>query len=198
VANRRFPFAAVFAATTFALVAAVGAAALLGWGDESPASGGSGNGGGDDGMELSPQGELPDSVAAVRLGSLDGGADRSLGELIGTRPVVLNFFASWCAPCIVEMPGFEAVHQSVGDQVTVVGMAYQDSPEDALDTVAQTGVTYPTYADPEGSALTYFGGLSMPSTVFIDASGQVVDVVSGALSESELRGKITDLLGVPA
>ena len=96
------------------------------------------------------------------------------------------------------MPGFEAVHQSVGDQVTVVGMAYQDSPEDALDTVARTGVTYPTYADPEGSALTYFGGLSMPSTVFIDASGQVVDRVSGAMSESELRGEITDLLGVPA
>ena len=107
----------------------------------------------EDGLALSPQGELPESVAEVRLGALDGGPDHSLGELIGTKPVVLNFFASWCAPCITEMPGFEAVHQSVGDQVTVVGMAYQDSPEHALDTVARTGVTYPTYGDPEGSAL---------------------------------------------
>ena len=197
MANRRLPLPAVFAATTFALVAAVGAAALLGWGDNSPASGGAAGRDGSD-MELSAQGELPGSVAEVRLGALDGGADRSLGELIGTKPVVVNFFASWCAPCITEMPGFEAVHQSIGDQVTVVGMAYQDSPEDALDTVAQTGVTYPTYADPEGSALTYFRGLSMPSTVFIDASGEVVDVVSGALSEDELRDKIGDLLGVPA
>jgi cytochrome c biogenesis protein CcmG/thiol:disulfide interchange protein DsbE len=198
VANRRIPLAAVVAATTFALVAAVGAAAFLGWGDESPASGGSRASTDDDGLALSPQGELPDSVAEVHLGALGDQPDGSLGELIGTKPVVLNFFASWCAPCITEMPGFEAVHQSVGDQITVLGMAYQDSPEDALDTVERTGVTYPTYADPEGTALTYFQGLSMPSTVFIDASGEVVDVVSGALSESELRAKISDLLGVPA
>ena len=195
MANRRIPLAAVFAATTFALVAAVGAAALLGWGDESPASSASDNA---DGMELSAQGDLPDSVADVRLGALGDQPDASLGELIGTKPVVLNFFASWCAPCLTEMPGFEAVHQSLGDQVTVVGMAYQDSPEDALATVEQTGVTYPTYTDPDGSALTYFQGLSMPTTVFIDASGEVVDTVSGALSENELRAKISDVLGAPA
>jgi len=195
VANRRIPLAAVFAATTFSLVAAVGAAALLGWGDESPASSASDNA---DGMELSAQGDLPDSVAGVRLGALGDQPDASLGELIGTKPVVLNFFASWCAPCLTEMPGFEAVHQSLGDQVTVVGMAYQDSPEDALATVEQTGVTYPTYTDPDGSALTYFQGLSMPTTVFIDASGEVVDRVSGALSENELRAKVSDVLGVPA
>jgi len=194
VANRRIPFIAIFVATTFALVAAVGAAALLGWGDDSEASGGSSDG---DQVDLSPQGQLPGSVAEVRLGALDGGADHTLGELIGTKPVVLNFFASWCAPCLTEMPGFEAVHQSLGDQVTMVGMAYDDQPEDALDTVERTGVTYPTYSDLEGTAITYFGGLAMPTTVFIDASGEVKDVVSRALSEDELRDKISDLLGVP-
>jgi len=195
VANRRIPFIAIFVATTFALVAAVGAAALLGWGDDSQASGGSSDG---DQVDLSPQGQLPGSVAEVRLGALDGGADHTLGELIGTKPVVLNFFASWCAPCLTEMPGFEAVHQSLGDQVTMVGMAYDDQPEDALDTVERTGVTYPTYSDLEGTAITYFGGLAMPTTVFIDASGEVKDVVSRPLGEDELRDKISDLLGVPA
>jgi cytochrome c biogenesis protein CcmG/thiol:disulfide interchange protein DsbE len=195
VANRRIPFIAIFVATTFALVAAVGAAALLGWGDDSEASGGSSDG---DQVDLSPQGQLPGSVAEVRLGALDGGADHTLGELIGTKPVVLNFFASWCAPCLTEMPGFEAVHQSLGDQVTMVGMAYDDQPEDALDTVERTGVTYPTYSDLEGTAITYFGGLAMPTTVFIDASGEVKDVVSRPLGEDELRDKISDLLGVPA
>jgi len=195
VANRRIPFIAIFVATTFALVAAVGAAALLGWGDDSQASGGSSDG---DQVDLSPQGQLPGSVAEVRLGALDGGADHTLGELIGTKPVVLNFFASWCAPCLTEMPGFEAVHQSLGDQVTMVGMAYDDQPEDALDTVERTGVTYPTYSDLEGTAITYFGGLAMPTTVFIDASGEVKDVVSRPLGEDELRDEISDLLGVPA
>jgi thiol-disulfide isomerase/thioredoxin len=173
----------------------VGAAALLGWGDDSEASGGSSDG---DQVDLSPQGQLPGSVAEVRLGALDGGADHTLGELIGTKPVVLNFFASWCAPCLTEMPGFEAVHQSLGDQVTMVGMAYDDQPEDALDTVERTGVTYPTYSDLDGTAITYFGGLAMPTTVFIDASGEVKDVVSRPLGEDELRDKISDLLGVPA
>jgi cytochrome c biogenesis protein CcmG, thiol:disulfide interchange protein DsbE len=195
VANRRIPFIAIFVATTFALVAAVGAAALLGWGDDSQASGGSSDG---DQVDLSPQGQLPGSVAEVRLGALDGGADHTLGELIGTKPVVLNFFASWCAPCLTEMPGFEAVHQSLGDQLTMVGMAYDDQPEDALDTVERTGVTYPTYSDLDGTAITYFGGLAMPTTVFIDASGEVKDVVSRPLGEDELRDKISDLLGVPA
>jgi cytochrome c biogenesis protein CcmG, thiol:disulfide interchange protein DsbE len=195
VANRRIPFIAIFVATTFALVAAVGAAALLGWGDDSQASGGSSDG---DQVDLSPQGELPGAVAEVRLGALDGGADHTLAELIGTKPVVLNFFASWCAPCLTEMPGFEAVHQSLGDQVTMVGMAYDDQPEDALDTVERTGVTYPTYSDLDGTAITYFGGLAMPTTVFIDASGEVKDVVSRPLGEDELRDKISDLLGVPA
>ena len=195
MANRRIPFIAIFVATTFALVAAVGAAALLGWGDDSEASGGSSDG---DQVDLSPQGQLPGSVAEVRLGALDGGADHTLGELIGTKPVVLNFFASWCAPCLTEMPGFEAVHQSLGDQVTMVGMAYDDQPEDALDTVERTGVTYPTYSDLEGTAITYFGGLAMPTTVFIDASGEVKDVVSRPLGEDELRDEISDLLGVPA
>ena len=139
-------------------------------------------------MELGEQGDLPESTAEVRLAALgEGGTDRALGELLGTRPVVLNFFASWCAPCIEEMPAFEQVHRSLGDRVAIVGMAYRDSAEDALATVARTGVTYPTYADAEGSALTCFGGTSMPATVFIDAAGEVVDVHSGALTEDALR-----------
>ena len=194
MAHRRLPFVALFAATAFALVAAVGAAAFLGWGGDSQASSGSDG----DQVDLSPQGALPGSVAEVRLGALDGGPEHSLGELIGTKPVVINFFASWCAPCITEMPGFEAVHQSLGDQVTVIGMAYDDRPEDALATVERTGVTYPTYSDLEGTGITYFGGLAMPSTVFIDASGKVQDVVSRPLTEDQLRDKISSLLGVPA
>jgi hypothetical protein len=59
-------------------------------------------------------------------------------------------------------------------------------------------VTYPTYNDPDSNALTFFGGLNMPTTVFIDAAGEVVDVNSGPLTEDEIRAKLADLLGVPA
>jgi cytochrome c biogenesis protein CcmG, thiol:disulfide interchange protein DsbE len=170
--------------------------------DDGGGSSGGASGSGDesaaDSVELAPAGELPSSNADVLLGSLNGGADRRLGELFGAQPVVINFFASWCVPCIDEMPAFERVHQEVGDRVTFIGMANRDAPEDALATVEATGVTYPTFDDPDASALTWFGGLVMPTTVFIDASGEVVDRSNGALDEAELRAKLADLFGVAA
>lgn len=199
MAERRLPLSAIIAATALALVAALGVLTLLGGdsdddGDDASAA----DGAAADGYELSPTGEMPGSVAEVRLAALDGGDDRTLGELTGTTPVVVNFFASWCAPCVDEMPAFEDVHQALGDQVTFVGLANQDSHDDALATVAATGVTYPTFDDPDASALTYFGGLTMPTTVFIDAEGEVVDVNSGPLTEAELRAKLDALFGVAA
>lgn len=193
MAPRRLPLPAVIAATALALVAALGAVSLLDGDDRDSAADGT-----TEGYEMAPAGDLPGSVAEVRLGSFDSAPDRTLGELLGATPVVVNFFASWCVPCIDEMPAFERVHQALGDQVTFVGMANQDAPEDALATVAATGVTYPTYDDPGAGAITYFGGLAMPTTVFIDASGEVLEVHSGALTEDELRTKVSDLFGVPA
>ncbi len=187
-------------ATAFALVAALGVFALLdggGGGDDDAPSGDESAASGD-GYELTPQGELPGSTAEVRLESLTGQPDAALGDLLTGKPVVVNFFASWCAPCVEEMPAVEAVHQSLGDQVTIIGLANQDGRDDSLATVEATGVTYPTYADPDGSAITYFGGIAMPATVFIAADGTVVDVVNGELSEAELRAKLTDLFGITA
>ena len=198
MASRRLPLSAVIAATALALVAALGAFALLDGdassgdapsGDESAAGGG---------YELAPQGELPASVAAVRLGSLADEPDAALGDLLTGKSVVVNFFASWCAFCIEEMPAIEAVHQTLGDQVTIIGLATQDNRDDSLATVEATGVTYPTYADPDGDALTYFGGVVMPTTVFIAADGTVADVNNGELDEAGLRAKITRYFGVAA
>jgi thiol-disulfide isomerase/thioredoxin len=134
----------------------------------------------------------------VTLSPLDGGPDRKLGELLGSKPVVLNFYASWCGPCITEMPAFEQVHQEVGDKVTIIGIAYQDRDEDALATVERTGVTYPTFGDSGQDAVTYFGGISMPTSVFIDAAGNVVDVRSRALDADALRSALDDRFGIAA
>ena len=188
-------------ATAFALVAALGAFALLDGGGDSDGDGtpsGDESAASGDGYELTPQGELPGSTAEVRLESLTGQPDAALGDLLTGKPVVVNFFASWCVPCVEEMPAVEAVHQSLGDQVTIVGLANQDGRDDSLATVEATGVTYPTYADPDGDALTYFGGLAMPTTVFIAPDGTVVDVNNGEMSEAELRAKLTDLFGITA
>jgi thiol-disulfide isomerase/thioredoxin len=139
---------------------------------------------------------LPGSLDEIVLGALDGGADRRLADLRNERPMVLNLFASTCLPCLREMPAIQAVHRDLGDRVTFVGLASGDTPAAALEIVARAGVAYPTFGDPEGRALTYFGGLTLPATVFVDAAGEVRQVHSRAVTEDELRRLIDDLLGV--
>jgi thiol-disulfide isomerase/thioredoxin len=195
VASRRIPLLPLVAATALALVAAVGVAMWLGADDESSANGGSSDSGS---YQLTPAGELPASPADVTLSPLDGGPDRKLGELLGSKPVVLNFYASWCGPCVTEMPAFERVYRDVGDQVTIIGVAYQDSDEAARATVERTGVTYATFGDSGQDAVSYFGGISMPTSVFIDAGGNVVDVHSRAMDEDELRSALEDRFGIAA
>jgi cytochrome c-type biogenesis protein len=188
---RRIPLPSLVLVTAVALAAAVGVFVLLDGGDDEAA--------GDDEspeLELQETGPLPGSVDEVALVALDGGPTRRLGEFVGERPMVLNFFASWCVPCLEELPAFEAVHDDLGAEVTFVGMANRDEPERARDMVERTGVTFPTFADPESSAINYFGGIAMPTTVFIDAGGEVVEVSSEALSEDELRAKIADHFGI--
>jgi thiol-disulfide isomerase/thioredoxin len=193
VASRRIPLLPLVAATALALVAAVGVAMWLGADDESSANGDPSASGS---YQLTPAGELPASPADVTLSPLDGGPDRKLGELLGSKPAVINFYASWCGPCVTEMPAFEEVHRDIGDRVTIIGIAYQDSDEDARATVERTGVTYPTYGDSGQDAVTYFGGINMPTSVFIDADGKVVDVRSRALDADALRSALEDRFGV--
>ena len=193
MASRRIPLLPLVAATALALVAAVGAAVWLSADDESSAND---DASGPGSYQLTPAGELPTSTADVTMAALDGGPDRKLGELLGSEPVVINFYASWCGPCVTEMPAFEQVHQDVGDRVTIIGMAYQDSDEHARATVERTGVTYPTFGDSGQDAVTYFGGINMPTSVFIDADGKVVDVHSRALDEDALRSALEDRFGI--
>jgi thiol-disulfide isomerase/thioredoxin len=192
VAARRIPLFPLVIATALALV---GAVALFGDDGDSSAADDAAD---SESYQLTPAGELPESAADVTLAALDGGPDRKLGELLGSTPVVVNFYASWCVPCVREMPAFEAVHQDVGDRVTIIGVAYQDSDELALDTVDRTGVTYPTFGDSGQDALTYFGGINMPTTVFIDPDGTVVDVRSRAFDEDGLRSALEDHFGITA
>jgi thiol-disulfide isomerase/thioredoxin len=114
----------------------------------------------------------------------------TLAEYKG-QPVVVNFFASTCAPCIREMPDFEKVQRSVGDAVTFVGIAVQDDPGAAKDLVHKTGVTYDIAQDTDGTVLTALGGAFLPTTVLIDRDGTVVDEHTGQLSLDRLRAKMS-------
>jgi cytochrome c biogenesis protein CcmG/thiol:disulfide interchange protein DsbE len=120
----------------------------------------------------------------VPLASLRGG------------PVLVNFFSSTCIPCITEMPAFEEVHQELGDQVTFLGLAVADRPADALALVEQTGVTYRTARDPDSAVITALGGTFLPTTVLLDAEGEIVARHAGELDADELRTLLRDALDV--
>lgn len=132
------------------------------------------------------------ALPAMQLQTLEGGTI-SLDDYRG-RPLVVNFFASWCAPCLAEMPAFEQVHQDVADQVGFLGVNLQDSVQDGQAIVDRTGVAYDVARDPNGDLFTILGGTAMPTTVLVDAEGNVVEVYSGELSGTELAAKIDDVL----
>lgn len=111
-------------------------------------------------------------------------------------PMVVNFWASWCPPCLAEMPDFEAVSQLAGDRVTFVGINTQDTPERAAGMADQTGVTYDLVRDPDAVLFTAFGVIGMPATYYVDARGVIVGRHIGLLTRDALIADLRDHLGV--
>ena len=133
----------------------------------------------------------------VELRRLDDDTSFRLRDLDG-RPAVVNFFASWCVPCVTEMPAVEAVKQELGDEVAFVGVNVQDTVEDATDLVEQTGVTWIILRDPDGELVRAVGGVGMPTTLLLDADGVIVEHRTGALEADELRDLLASSLGIEA
>ncbi|MGO8870660.1 MAG: TlpA family protein disulfide reductase [Acidimicrobiales bacterium] len=115
------------------------------------------------------------------------------------RPVVLNFFASWCEPCQQETPLLAqtaAAEQSKGSTVQFVGVDVADPPADAVPFVHRSGLTYPIGADANVRVTSGLYGLDgEPNTFFIDASGTVVGHKIGALDKTELDRWLHRLAG---
>lgn len=110
------------------------------------------------------------------------------------RPLVVNFWAAWCAPCIHEMPRFEEVHQELGDRVAFLGINTRDNPDSAANIVEETGVTYDLARDPEGELFRSFEVRAMPNTVFVAPDGEILGAHAGAMSRDALEERIRELL----
>ncbi len=105
-------------------------------------------------------------------------------------PLIINFFASWCVPCVTEMPDIEQFWNTHGSQVAVVGLAVEDV-EPARAIVAETGVTYSIGLD-ESDLLIELGGLGMPTTVFVSAEGELLQSHSGILTFDDLVSRANE------
>ena len=120
------------------------------------------------------------------LANLQDGKDAiSLASYRG-KPVLVNFWATWCVPCKDEMPLLEAAHKKWGSKVQFIGIDRQDYRPDALAFVQRTHVTYPSAYDPDGTLDGSYRLRGMPTSVFIDRNGRIVQRVTGPLTRAQL------------
>ena len=114
------------------------------------------------------------------------------------KPIVLNFWASWCGPCRGEMPDFNAAHEALGDQVQFLMVNMTDGSRETVETaaklVADEGYSFTVLYDQDMDAATVYGVYSIPSTYFIAADGTAVDKARGAIDEDTLQKGIGMIL----
>lgn len=112
-----------------------------------------------------------------------------LSDFLG-RPVIVNFWASWCGPCKSEMPEFQAAYEKYGDEIAFLMVNMTDGSQETVQTASAyidgTGYTFPIYFDSDSNAAITYGVRSIPTTFFIDSFGNGIAWASGAINESML------------
>ena len=145
---------------------------------------------------LAPLEEAPPDLARLhrRMGELVPGGERALrAELraLRGRPVVVNLWASWCAPCRTELPLFQAQAARRGTEVAFLGVDVEDSRRDAVRLLERFPVPYPSVEDPRRAISRSLGAVGLPSTAFYDRQGRLETIHQGAYrTEADLAADI--------
>lgn len=181
------PWRLLAVSTALALAAAIATVVVLS--DDDGSSSGKSS------IELTPEGDgATDDTGSLTFTTFSGEVVE-LASLRGT-PTVVNFFASTCVPCVKEMPAFQEVHESLGEQVSFLGLAVADRPDEAQALVKRTGVTYPTAQDRDASVIDALGGIVLPTTALLDADGTLLTTHVGELTADDLLALVADTFGI--
>ena len=107
------------------------------------------------------------------------------------KPIVLNFWASWCGPCQMEMPDFDEKYQALGGDVQFLMVNMTDGDRETVEKaaafIAQKGYAFPVFFDTQLEAATTYSAYSLPMTFFIDSSGNLIARAVGAIDGETLQ-----------
>jgi len=124
------------------------------------------------------------------------GTKTTLADLVADdgRPVVVNLWATWCTPCLEEMPDLQATHEALGNEVRFLGLNVSDSPTRAADRADELGITYLLGRDPDGGFTVALAAVGLPVTAFVDRKGALAHVHHGPLEVDDLVSNIREHL----
>ena len=138
-------------------------------------------------LAAGPSGPAPDPAApAFSLPALGQSGQISLSDYAG-KPLIVNFFASWCEPCQQETPLLARFYRGEHGKVAIVGLDENDGQASALSFTHKEGVSYPVGFDPQVVAASAYGVAGLPQTFFLDARHRIVDRVFGAVTQADLN-----------
>ncbi|MEG1956168.1 MAG: TlpA disulfide reductase family protein [Lachnospiraceae bacterium] len=116
-----------------------------------------------------------------------------LSQMFG-KPIVMNFWASWCPSCKSEMPYFNSIYEEKNNEITFMMVDLVDDKRETIETgtqlIEKEGYNFPVYFDVEQEAQRNYQVFSLPTTVFIDKNGQINSIKKGKISEENLRFEI--------
>ncbi|WP_420628704.1 TlpA family protein disulfide reductase [Candidatus Leptofilum sp.] len=146
---------------------------------------------------------LPTGGGPLEVGSL--AYDFALNDIEGNevqlssfagQPVIINFWATWCAPCRIEMPELEAAFQTYqDDNLVILALDQQESAADVSDFFTELGLSFTAVLDNEGTISELYGVASiLPTTFFINGSGEVTAIHRGPMVQSQIDGYLADTI----
>ena len=143
-------------------------------------------------------GEHAEKIAAPDFVVYDAEGNAVSFSSFEGKPVVLNFWASWCRYCIEEMPDFERVYEDYGEEVNFLFVnatdGAQETQEKAKEFLAQQEYALPVYYDLEQSAVYAYAVTGLPTTVLIDRDGNVLGAMASRMTEETLRFYVEKML----